>query len=40
VNPPAAAAYFDHFPDLVETLVQYGITVAELNHLRDEVLPE
>jgi hypothetical protein len=39
-DPPDAAAYFDHFPDLIEALSQHGITVTELNRLRDEVLPE
>jgi ribosomal peptide maturation radical SAM protein 1 len=39
-EPPDAQAYFDHFPDLVEALAASGISVAELNRLRGEALPE
>jgi ribosomal peptide maturation radical SAM protein 1 len=38
-NPPDAKAYLDSFPDLLETLSLRDVTVTELTHLRDEVLP-
>jgi ribosomal peptide maturation radical SAM protein 1 len=38
-DPPDASEYFDHFPDLLETLSRHSVTITQLNRLRDEILP-